>query len=81
MEHMTNNIKQQLTQYLDLQEKSGREGKLETVLCREALAEIQRLETNYASLSNAIDERSPLMRLAETLERIERRMQNRWNLL
>jgi hypothetical protein len=44
MDHMTSNIKQQLTQFLDLKAQSGSAGKLEAVLCREALLEIERLE-------------------------------------
>jgi len=78
---MSSNIKQQLRQYVDSADNDGRSGRLETALCRDALAEIERLEESHGKTVAAARQVEALERIADTLERVEKRMQTRWNLL
>lgn len=50
-------------------------------LCREARAEIERVEASHCKAVSSARQVEAAERIADTLERIEKRMHTRWNLL
>jgi hypothetical protein len=72
MEKMSMDIKQQLRQYIESSENAGCGGLLGPVLCRDALAEIERLERSSVTLS--VKGGDQLERIADALDRITTHM-------